>query len=291
MRSLKWIIGKVEIQQIIELEEAGKLIQSTFKEATPETVKRISWLYPDFADSKGNLKALVQSFLVKSEGKIILIDTCNGNNKIRSDLQEWGNLKTDFINRLRQTGIKETEIDIVICTHLHCDHVGWNTKLENGSWIPTFTKAKYLFVREEFDYWKQKPEKEMKADKEAFADSVEPIINEALAEIVESDYRVDGNIKLRSTIGHTPGHVSVSIESKGQKALISGDFIHHPIQFVYPFWTMDADVLPEEALKTRQRLFNELADKNILLIGSHFSNPVAGFVEKDRLGYIFKQEF
>src|SRR3989338_10118338 len=243
MVGLKWIISEVEIQQIVELEDAGKLIQSTWKEATREKVKQISWLYPNFADRNGNLASYVQSFLIKSEGKNILIDTCNGNNKTRTDLPEWQNLKTDFLSEFRATGVKENEVDFIICTHLHCDHVGWNTKHEKGKWVPTFPQAKYLFVRKEFDYWSKKPEKEMLADKQAFDDSVKPIVEAGLAEVVESNHRVDQNIRLRLTIGHTPGHVSVVIESKGKRALISGDFIHHPIQLAYPLWTMDADVL------------------------------------------------
>lgn len=290
MRNLKWTVGDVEIYQIIELEDAGKVIQSTIKNATPQNIRKISWLYPDFADKEGNLKSLVQSFLIKSGEKNILIDTCNGNGKTRSDLPEWGNLHTDFLKRLRSIGIIETDINMVVSTHLHCDHIGWNTIRKGGSWVPTFPNARYLFVKKEFEYWKGKPEKEMAADKLAFDDSVSPVIKAGLGEIVTAHQRIDPHLRLRPTPGHTPGHVSVVVESKGRRAIISGDFIHHPCQIAHPEWTIDADVLPDQALATRQKILAEIADTDTLLIGSHFANPVAGFVSRAKDGYIFKQK-
>src|SRR3989338_7540664 len=251
-------------------------------------MRETDWLYPNFIDEAGNFKSFVQSFLIKSNGQNILIDTCNGNAKTRTDLPEWQNLDTNFIQRLRSTGIIEEKINIVLCTHLHCDHVGWNTKLVGDSWIPTFPKAKYLFVEKEFNYWKQKPEKEMQADKLAFADSVNPIVQAGLAKIIKAEEQINNDIRLLPTFGHTPGHVSIVIESKGEKAIISADFIHHPCQFAYPQWKMDADVLPNEAIVTRKKMLTKIANTNTLLIGSHFSNPVAGKVIKAGKNYMFR---
>jgi len=288
MTGLAWKIGEVEILQIIELEEAGKLIQSTIREATPENIKKIGWLYPHFADKEGNFKSLVQSFLIRSEGKNILIDTCNGNGKNRPTMPEWGNLQTDYLKRLRNLGVNESEINVIACTHLHFDHVGWNTKLKDGLWIPTFPNAKYLFSKKEYDYWVKKPEKEVDDDKFAFDDSVAPIVKAELAKLVDNNYKIDKNLRLMPTPGHTPDHVSVWIESNGQKALISGDFLHHPCQLVHPEWTMDTDTLSDIALKIRQKMLNQLVYADILLIGSHFSNPVAGYIKKGKTGFVFK---
>lgn len=282
---MKWQIGDVEIIQIVEM-EGGKLIQNSIPDATPENIKKIDWLYPHFADEKGGLKALVQSFLVKSNGKNILIDTCNGNGKNRPTCPTWGNLQTDFLKKLNQTGVLEAEIDIVILTHLHFDHIGWNTKLENGTFVATFPNAKYLFVEEEYNYWKSKPEKEVDDDKFAFDDSITPVINAHLAQFVKPDHKINNNIRLLPTPGHTPGHISIMIESKGKKALISGDFIHHPCQLAHPEWSMGADALPEKALQTRQKMLKELANSDILFIGTHFANPVAGYIK--RSGKTFK---
>lgn len=281
---MKWNIGQVEISQIIEM-EGGELIQDSIPSATAANIKKIDWLFPNFTDKDGKLKALVQSFLIRSNGKNILIDTCNGNGKNRPTCPTWGNLNTDFLHTLNETGVKESDIDVVICTHLHFDHVGWNTKKENKAWIPTFPNAKYLFNEDEFNYWKQKPEKEVDDDKFAFDDSVSPIVEAGLSQVVNSNYRIDKNISLISTPGHTPGHISVVIESDGKKAIISGDFLHHPCQLENPEWTMLADTLPDKALKTRKEMLEKLVDTKVLFIGTHFANPVAGFIKHSNNGY------
>lgn len=283
---MKWQIGDVEIVQIVEM-DGGELIQNSIPNATPENIKKIDWPYPNFADKNGNLKALVQSFLVKSEGKNILVDTCNGNHKNRPTCPTWGNLNTDFLKKLNKAGVSELEVDIIVCTHLHFDHVGWNTKLADRIFVPTFPKAKYLFVEKEYKYWESKPEKEVDDDKFAFDDSVVPIVKANLAQFVRSNHRLDSNISLIPTPGHTPGHVSVLIESQGKRAIISGDFIHHPCQFVHPEWTMSADSLPEKALETRQKILNELAGSSTLFIGTHFANPVAGYVVRLGENFVF----
>lgn len=263
----------------------GKLIQESITNATPENIKKINWLFPNFADENGNLKALVQGFLIKSESKNILVDMCNGNGKNRPTCPDWGNLNTNFLERLNKLGIDESDINIVVSTHLHFDHVGWNTKLENGNFIPTFPNAAYLFVGEEYKYWQSKPEKEVDDDKFAFDDSVLPIVNANLAQFITPNYSLDKNINLLPTPGHTPGHVSIVINSRGKRAIISGDFIHHPCQFAYPEWGMGADALPEKAIKTRKKMLGELAESGALFIGTHFANPVAGYIERRTEGF------
>lgn len=285
---MKWAIGDVEIFQVVEM-EGGELIQEFIPDATLENIKKIKWLVPHFADSDGHLKALVQGFLVKSNNKNILIDTCNGSGKNRPTCPTWGNLDSKFIVKLKSLGLNESDIDLVVCTHLHFDHIGWNTKKENDTWVPTFPNAKYLFVQKDYDYWKEKPEKEADDDKFAFDDSVEPIVKAKLVQFVDSNYQIDDNIKLVPTPGHTPGHVSVTIESNGKKALVSGDFIHHPCQLEHPEWLMEgADTLPEVTFETRKKVLNELSDTDTLLIGTHFSNPVAGKIIRTQIGFMLK---
>lgn len=276
---MKWIIGDVEIQQIIEI-EAGKIIQSIMPDATLENVKKIKWLYPNYANKNGILKASVQSFLIKSNGKYILVDTCNGNDKNRPSIPEWGNLKTKFVEKLKEIGITPLDINYVVCTHLHFDHVGWNTSFIDGKWIPTFPNAKYIFSKGEYEYWISKPKKEMMDDLLGIEDSVKPIFDTNLAELVDDTYKFDENICLIPTPGHTPSHVSVQIKSKGKKALISGDFIYHPCQVEKPEWGNTVDTYSNQALETRKKILLSLVDTNTLLLGSHFSNPVGGFVIK-----------
>lgn len=287
MENLKWTIGEVEVFQIVEL-EAGELIQSIIKNASPENIKKIAWLCPLFADKSGKLKALVQAFLIKSDGNNILIDTCNGNDKTRTDVPQWGHLQTNFPKQLEELGATADRVDIVACTHLHMDHVGWNTRLEGGTWVPTFPNASYLFAQQEYDYWVQKPAKEIADDKAAFDDSVSPIVQSRLAKLVKTDHKIDRHVSLIPTPGHTPAHVSILIESQNERAIISGDFLHHPCQIAEPSWSTDSDTIPEDAMKTRVRLLEEIADTATVLIGSHFANPVAGRVARagDRLRLI-----
>lgn len=287
MTGLHWMIGTVEIFQIVEI-EAGQLIQSVIKDATPENIQRIAWLYPHFADKAGNFKALVQGFLIKSGNNVILIDTCNGNDKTRMDIPEWGNLRTDFLKKLEKVGITPKDVTVVACTHLHMDHVGWNTQLENGVWMPTFPNAKYLFAKDEYQYWTQKPDKELADDKAAFDDSISPIVKAGLAILVSMDHRIDSHVRFMPTAGHTPGHVSVVIESENKRAIISGDILHHPCQIANPQWMTEGDAIPDKAKATRQKMLNEIAGTDTLLIGSHFSNPVAGRVVRLNDSFMFK---
>jgi glyoxylase-like metal-dependent hydrolase (beta-lactamase superfamily II) len=286
MKGLQWTIGEVEIFQIVEM-EGGSLIQSIIPKATTKRIIEIPWLIPHFADKKGNLKALVQSFLIRSNGKNILIDTCNGNGKNRPETSEWSNLKTNFLRKLSEFGISETEIDVVACTHLHFDHIGWNTKLEEGKWAPTFPDAKYLFTKEEYDYWASKPDKEIVDDNNAFSDSVTPIMEAGLAKLVESDYRLDDHIRFISTPGHTPAHVSVVIESGNKQAIVSGDVFHHPCQIAHPEW-MSFDTDPKKALSTRKKFLDDVVDMDTMVLGSHFANPVAGRVKREGKKFVFK---
>lgn len=285
----KWNIGNVEIHQIVELSNAGKIIQESISKATPELIKEISWIKPTYANEYGELFAHVQTFLIKDGDTVLLVDTCNGNDKNRVDLPEWGQLQTNFLEKLSASGVQPNEVDYVICTHLHFDHVGWNTILKDGVWVPTFPNARYLFSKEEFEYWDGMPEKEIEDDRQGIIDSVRPIINAGLADLVEVTHKVNNQISFIPTPGHTPHHVSIKIESNGEKAIISGDFIHHPCQLAYPEWDTVADTYPEQCVKTRKDLLESIKDKDIKLIGSHFSNPPIGNVVSD--GDAFRFEF
>lgn len=277
---LEWHIGDVEITQIVEM-EGGPLIHESLSQATKESITSVPWLSPHFAQKNGSLKALVQTFLVKSQKKLILIDTGNGNGKKRPHCPTWGNLNTDYLQRFSELGIKPESIDYVLNTHLHFDHIGWNTYRKDNAWVPTFPNATYLFVKEEYDYWKGNPEKEMEDDKLGFADSIEPIVGAGLAKLVPSDFKLDEHISLIPTPGHTPGHISVKIQANDKTAIISGDIIHHPIQLAYPDWTTGFDSLEDAATQSKLELLEDLADTKTLFIGTHFANPVAGYIVRD----------
>ena len=179
---------------------------------------------------------------------------------------------------------------LLLAPILHFDHVGWNTRLRNGRWIPTFPNANYLFSKKEYEYWIKKPDQEIIDDFNGIDDSVTPIVDAGLAKFVADDHKIDKNVRLTPTPGHTPHHVSIVIESQGKRAIISGDVLHHPCQMVHQDWTTEADTYPDQTVETRKRFLKGIVDTNTLLIGSHFANPVAGFVVSEDEGLVLNTE-
>jgi glyoxylase-like metal-dependent hydrolase (beta-lactamase superfamily II) len=283
-QSIVWKMGAVKIMQIVEI-EAGEVIQAILPQATPANIKKIGWLCPHFADENGNLKAVVQAFVIETPDTVIMVDTCIGNDKARKDPQNWGNLHTDFLTRLEQVGCAQSSIKYVLCTHLHYDHVGWNTMQVNGKWVPTFPKARYLFARQEFEYWLSKPQKEMEDDHAGFNDSVMPVYKAGLVDLIDTDHRITQEVSLIPTPGHTPAHVSVLIESEDEKAVITGDAAHHPCQMAHPSWSSTVDTDQQRAALSRHCLLERFAGTDTLMIGSHFSFPTAGKLVKDGDGF------
>ena len=230
----------------------------------------MDWLIPDFADSDGNLKGVVQSFLIKSGKNNILIDTCIGNGK-KTGYQPWDELKSNFLTRLGNICAKD-KINIVINTHFHGDHIGWNTVKKNREYVPTFQNAEYVMVKKEFDYIKA-------GNSDDFNNSVLPVVNCGLVRFVDWKYKIDENVSLFPAPGHTPYHVGIMIKSKNQSAVISGDLFHHPCEITHPEWTTDCEFDKNALINSRLSLLQKLANKNIIFIGSHFAR--AGKIIKD----------
>jgi glyoxylase-like metal-dependent hydrolase (beta-lactamase superfamily II) len=278
----KWRIGRVTVTKIVELEVTGGsrfiLPQATYEEILP-----IAWLQPHFADERGRLKMSIHALVVETPGRRIIVDTCLGNDKQNRRIPTWNNLQGPFLADLAAAGYPRESIDTVLCTHLHVDHVGWNTMLVGDKWVPTFPRARYLMGRVEFEHWRSQHERNDMAA--IFADSVAPIRNAGLADLVETDHRICDEISLVATTGHTPGHVSVHIRSEGETALITGDFMHHPCQIARPDWSSTADSDPDEARATRQRMLDELAGRPVLVIGTHFAGATAGHIVRDGDAY------
>lgn len=280
---MKWRIGRVTVTKIVELEVTGGsrflLPQATYDEILP-----IGWLRPDFADERGRLRMSIHALVVETPERRILVDTCLGNDKENRRIPAWNNLHGPFLADLADAGFARESIDTVLCTHLHVDHVGWNTMLAGGPggekrWVPTFPRARYLMGRIEFEHWRrERGRDDMSA---VFADSVAPIHEAGLALLVETDHRVCDEVSLTPTIGHTPGHVSVRIRSEGEEALITGDFMHHPCQIARPDWSTTADSDPGEARRTRERMLEELCGRPVLVIGTHFAGATAGHIVRD----------
>lgn len=283
---LTWQVGAVKITRVVEIElpVAHNPDSPFLAEATPEALRTMPWLYPNFVTEQDQLRLSIHALLVEAPGLRLVVDTCIGNDRPRALLGGRA-LATTFLDSLAEAGWTPESVDAVVCTHLHVDHVGWNTMLKDGKWVPTFPNARYLLGRVEFTHWTAEGDEEQQA---ILSDSVKPILDAGLAEFVEMDHRLTPEVRLTPTTGHTPGHVSVMIESQGETAVITGDMTHHPCQMAHPEWSPPFDSDPKAAATTRARMFAEWADKPILVIGTHYAAPTAGHVRRDGAAFRFE---
>jgi glyoxylase-like metal-dependent hydrolase (beta-lactamase superfamily II) len=279
---LSWQIGDVRITQIVELTTAS-LGPYMLPQATPELMLQESWLRP-FLDPQGKLVLSMHSLVVESQGERVIIDTCIGNDKDRN-YPRWNGMQTDFLERLAAAGFPPESIDTVMCTHMHVDHVGWNTRRLDGRWVPTFGNARYLFAEAEWEYWRNEPQE----FGPVIEDSVQPIFDSGLAQLVHDTHRVTDEVWLEPTPGHTPGHVSVHIASAGEEAIVTGDMIHHPCQISHPDWSSSVDWDPRKSADTRDQFLERYADRPVLVIGTHFAAPTAGHIVRD--GDVFRLDY
>lgn len=282
---LSWKIGDVTITRIVEVEFPWRYSSQYpfIKEAKPEALREIPWLYPHYVTPDDALLLSVHALLVDAPGLKLIVDTCVGNDRPR-EFTLGRALQTPFLEHLKEAGWSREGVNTVVCTHLHVDHVGWNTMLVGDKFVPTFPNARYLIGRKEFEYWHNEGSEEQVR---IMADSIAPIFDAGLAQMVEMDHRISPEIRLVPTTGHTPGHVSVVIESKGETAIITGDVIHHPCQIARPDWAPAFDVNQTMATNTRHAFLNEFADKRVLVIGTHFAAPTAGHIVRDGETYRF----
>jgi len=283
---LQWQIGDVKVTRVVEMytdvPHDGPV--PFILDATPGALRAMPWLYPDFVTPEGLMRLSIHALLVDAPGIRLVVDTCLGNDKPRHLL--GGNaLHTQFLDDITAAGFPRERVDAVVCTHLHVDHVGWNTMLVDGKWVPTFPNARYLVGRVEYEHWVSEGEGEMT---EIMADSVAPIFDAGLAQMVELDHRISPELRLVPTTGHTPGHVSVMIESKGERAVITGDMMHHPCQIGRPHWSAEFDSDKAASAVTRKARVAEWADSSTLVIGTHFAAPTAGRIRRDGESYVFE---
>ena len=272
---MHWNVGKVKITKIVELETTGST-RFILPLATNEEIRKLPWLIPDFANEEGRLKMSIHSLVVETPSRRIVVDTGLGNDKEGRKVPTWNNRKDAFLETMTSAGFPPDSIDTVLCTHLHVDHVGWNTKLAGGQWVPTFGNARYVFGKTEYEHWRDYRDE---SDKVAvFNDSVKPIVDAGKAELVASDARLADEITLIPTPGHSPGHISIHIKSDGEEGLLTGDVAHHPCQMAHLDWSSTADSDPVRSTVTRRELFSRFADTPTLVIGGHFN---AGHIRRD----------
>ena len=291
-RTKSWNIGDVKVTRLYEAEDKPD-VSFLLHDATVETVKKHAWLKPHFVTDDWKIIVWFQAFALTVGNRRIMVDTCIGNGKIR-EYEFFTNTQTSFLEDLTEAGYPPESIDTVLCTHMHLDHVGWNTRKVNGKWVPTFPNARYLFARNEFEYWKSRLPERSDPHKsvlvEHVVDSVLPILDAELADFVEPNHRVSEHLWFEPTPGHTPGHVSVHIESRGQHAVISGDIFHHPVQFAEPDMPSAFCIDAQKACLTRREFLSRWENRKAFVIGSHFCDPTAGWIEREARNWRFSTE-
>ena len=270
-------VGAAKLTRIEEIYDFFFEAKNFFADWRDEiAAEHMGWTVPHHYDpATKRIKISIHSWLVEIGGRKILIDTCVGNHKSRKARPFWDNMNTPWLERLAAAGVKPEEIDMVMCTHLHVDHVGWNTRLDNGRWVPTFPNAKYVFSKTDYDFFNaiERDPKTTPAIHGAFADSVLPIVEAGLCRMVDGAQAIEENISIEPSPGHTPGHFVVQLDSQSRKAYFAGDVIHHAIQVYHPHWNSFACLDQDTARVSRRRLLENCAGSGALLAPQHFGAP------------------
>jgi len=272
----RFTVGSATITSVVEDEVPHIPPELFFPEATAQAVAKHEHLVPDYADADGNVTLRVQAFVLELAGRTLLVDPCVGNDKVRA-LPFWNQQSYPFLERFADAGFAPASVDMVVHTHLHADHVGWDTQLVDGAWVPTFTRARHLYTQAELDFCRDRP----MAGEDVFGDSIGPILAAGLADVVDEDADLGDGLRLVPTPGHTPGHVSLWIESDGDVALLTGDFMHHPVQLAEPDWAEVGDDDADLARTTRRRMIQHAAETGALVLGTHFATRPAGRIVAD----------
>jgi glyoxylase-like metal-dependent hydrolase (beta-lactamase superfamily II) len=283
-----WTIGASTLHRIVESE--GPLLSplEIFGDCTQGHLdENRGWLVPRFLDAaSGLLTITIQSFLIRQNGLTVLVDACGGNDKERVrphfHRRTWPWLET-----LRAAGVRPEDIDVVLCSHLHVDHVGWNTRLENGRWVPTFPNARYLISQREWDYWRAAGPSALARTGDYITDSVLPIFAAGQAELIGDEHAVASEIALEPAPGHTPGLLMVRLGDGRSQAILTSDLMHHPLQLRYPEWSTRFCVDPAQARLTRMNFLNAHAGSGRLIFPNHFPSPTGGTIERDGAAYRF----
>ncbi|MBQ0927054.1 MBL fold metallo-hydrolase [Saccharopolyspora endophytica] len=288
-------LGDVTITRVVEYYGSVEIAPADFFPDVPERTWRAHepWLVPDFIDPAANVcVCAIQTWLLRSGGKTILVDTGVGNHKQRPNAPVWHGLETDFLGNLARAGVQPEDVDLVVNTHLHVDHVGWNTRLQDGDWVPTFPNATYLVPRADFDFWNPADGHDPalgSGSENVFADSVAPVFRAGQTLLWEDEHVIDDDLRLFLAPGHTPGSSVLSVESGTDRALLVGDLLHTAAQFVEPDANSCFCEDPVEARSTRRRLLSQAADTNTLVLPAHLGGHGGAEVVREGEKFAIKE--
>lgn len=278
-------VGDARVTRVEETYRATYPIRQAFPQCTADHVAaHAHWLAPHHYDPEsGCIKLAVQSWLIDAGGEKILIDCCCGNHKKKPGRPFWEDLSEPYLERLAAAGARPDEIDLVMCTHLHHDHVGWNTIQREGKWIPTFPNARYVFSKPDVDYFSKidADPGQGPAELGTFRQCVIPILEAGKADLVSGgSHRLNELIEIAPAPGHSPGHVVFKLENKGQRGVFIGDVIHHLLQVYYPDWNFPKNSDAEQARASRRMVLDDIAATGALILPGHVGFPFAGRIEK-----------
>jgi glyoxylase-like metal-dependent hydrolase (beta-lactamase superfamily II) len=281
----RWKIGDVTVTKIVEFQSITPIAQA-FPKATVAAVLALPWLQPHFLTPEGDGIFSFHALVVDTPAKRIIVDTCVGNDKNRMPWANYHQMQNKFLADLEAAGFPRESFDVVLCTHLHVDHVGWNTILVDGKWVPTFPNARYLLNKTEYEYWMADLNITTEGgwdevQRLTMSDSIAPIMAAGKIDLVEGIHPVCDEVSLIPTVGHSPGHVSVRIRSRGEEALITGDMTHHPCQLAHIDWGITLDFDSAQAAQTRRDVFADSADRSVLVIGTHWAGATAGRIVRN----------
>ncbi len=282
---MHWQIGDARITRVRETDLNQFTAESYLRIQRRELDPYRAWLAP-YLGPQDELLMSVHAFCIEVDGLRIVVDTCIGNDRRFGPgpfMEIFNGLHTGFLDDLGAAGFGRDAVDVVVCTHLHVDHVGWNTVEEDGEQVPTFRRARYLMAKADIAHWQ--------ADSgplNPFAISVAPLLARGVVDAVDPEHRISESVRLWPSPGHTPGHVSVRIESRGEVALITGDMVHTPLQLAVPEWSSIADTDAAEAERSRRRLLREVGGGAALVLGTHFPGKTAGRVLREGSGWRFE---
>ena len=248
------------------------------------------WLAPTYFTPDGvRLRTSIHSWLVRTGRHTVLIDSCVGNGKNRHS-PHFHLRDVPWLQRLRAAGAAPEEIVFVMCTHLHADHVGWNTRFDNGRWVPTFTNARYLFGRAEFERWdpRRAGHRPIPFNRNVFDDSILPVAEAGQMLLVEDGHTLDDAFTVEAAPGHTLGHARIRLRAGGREAMFSGDVMHHPLQVLYPDLCSSFDDDQAVALASRRRLLADCVDRDVLVLPTHFAEPHGCRIVSGGRGYAIR---
>lgn len=266
-------IGDIGVARVVESEGPFAPLEFLLPDFAKELLLEHAWLKPAYVDAQDRALMSFHSYVLRTPRHVILVDGCVGNGKERPARPMWHRQELPYLERLAATGVRPEQVNFVFCTHLHADHVGWNTRLRDGRWVPTFPNAKYIFARREYEHWEALVRAGETPNHGSFGDSVLPVVEAKQAELVESDHEIEDGIYLEAAYGHTPGTCLLHAQSRGRHGVFTGDVMHTPVQLADPSLSSRFCSDPAQSAATRRALCERYAETDSLLFTGHFPAP------------------